>query len=66
LRQLKAAAMPIHIGEIQTDVQVPSADAPTSAPAPEPPLWQLLAQLRALQQQLLSDEQRTAACGNHD
>ncbi len=57
--------MPIHIDEIQTDVQVEDRPSSAAAPAPEPP-WQQLAVLRRTLQQLLCDEARTLARGNED
>lgn len=57
--------MATHIDEVQTDVQVQAEPAAAAPPASEP-LWQQLAHLRQLQQQLLCDEARTRARGNED
>lgn len=57
--------MPVHIDEIDTQVQVEPAP-PASAPASAEPSWQTQARLRAALQQWLTDEQRTAARGNLD
>lgn len=57
--------MAIQIDEIQTDVQVDRAPAPTLAAPPESP-WQKQQRLCQLQAQLRCDEARTRACGNED
>ena len=57
--------MPLHIDEIQTDVQV-EASASGNPPAAAQPVWQQLAQLRGLRDRLLDDGERTAAHGNED
>lgn len=57
--------MPLHIDEIQTDIQVEGGEAGAAAPAP-PPVWQQLAQLRGLFDRLLDDSARTSATGNED
>lgn len=57
--------MPLHIGEIQTEVQVIDDDA-GSAAAPPAPAWQQLVQLRGLFDRLLDDSARTSAGGNED
>jgi hypothetical protein len=58
--------MALHIDEISTDVQMQDEPAGAAAPAAAEPLWQQLARLRQLQQQLLCDDTRTSACGNED
>ena len=57
--------MPIHIDEIQTDVQVDPAPPPAASAPPDPP-GQALQRHRDLQAQMLCDEDRTRACGNND
>ena len=57
--------MPIHIDEIQTDVQVDPAPPPVARAQPEPP-GQALQRHRDLQAQMLCDEDRTRASGNDD
>ncbi|MDP3084300.1 MAG: hypothetical protein Q8N44_11515 [Rubrivivax sp.] len=57
--------MPLHIGEIQTDIQLID-DEPGGAAAAPAPVWQQLAQLRGLFDHLLSDSARTSASGNED
>jgi|GEM_PF-6960489 len=57
--------MPIHIDEIQTDVQVDPAPPPADRAQPEPP-GQAPQRHRELQAQMLCDEARTSACGNED
>lgn len=57
--------MPVHIDEIDTQVQVDATPAAPAA-APAEPEWQTRTRLRATLQQLLQDEQRTLARGNED
>ena len=57
--------MPVHIDEIDTQVQVDPTPA-ASAAAPAEPEWQTRTRLRATLLQLLQDEQRTLARGNED
>ena len=57
--------MPIHIDEIQTDVQVDPAPPPAASTQPDPP-GQALQRHRDLQVQMLCDEDRTRASGNDD
>jgi hypothetical protein len=57
--------MPVHIDEIDTQVQVAPTPA-SSAAAPAEPEWQKEARLRATLVKLLLDESRTAARGNED
>lgn len=57
--------MPLHIDEIQTDVQL-SAQEGTPSAAEQAPAWKQLALQRCLQEQLLEEDARTCATGNHD
>ena len=57
--------MPIHIDEIQTEVQVDPAPPPVARAQPEPP-GQALQRHRDMHSQMLSDEDRTRAGGNVD
>ena len=57
--------MPVHIDEIDTQVQVDATPAAPAAARAEPE-WQTRTRLRATLQQLLQDEQRTLARGNED
>ena len=57
--------MPIHIDEIQTDVQVDPTPPPAASAQPDPP-GQALQRHRDLQAQMLWDEDRTRASGNVD
>jgi hypothetical protein len=59
--------MPLHIDEIQTDVQMDSGDRSGIVEAsskPEP--WLPLVQLRALHEELLEACARVSAFGNED
>ena len=57
--------MPIHIDQIQTDVQVDPAPPPAASAPPDPP-GQALQRHRDMQAQMLCDEDRTRASGNED
>jgi hypothetical protein len=56
--------MPLHIDEIQTQVEDDRGGAAPTTPAAES--WQRRAELRELQAQLADDLARTAAHGNED
>lgn len=60
--------MALHIDEILTELDVPAEQRPGGAtvPAPAPPGWQLLEQLRQQLALLLADDSRTQALGNDD
>ena len=57
--------MPIHIDEIQTDVQVNPTPPPAARAQPEPP-GQALQRHCDMHLQMLRDEDRTRASGNED
>ena len=57
--------MPIHIDEIQTEVEM-QGERPAPQAAAAEAEWQRIAALRRQLMQLLADDARTRACGNED
>lgn len=58
--------MPLHIDEIQTDVQMDGDAAAAAGTTPAAEAWRQLALWRSLQEQMLDERERICAQGNED